>query len=54
MIEHFTDYTDDFIMSKYQYQIKEDTDDNLGGLQYSAFQVGKAALLYEEWLKSKD
>lgn len=53
LCEHFSDYTDDFIANKYQYQIKEDTDANLGGLQYSAFQVAKAALLYEDWLKIK-
>lgn len=51
---HFNDHTDDDIQLRYQYQIKEDNDDNSGGLIYSAFQVAKIAWLYEDWIKQKN
>ncbi len=50
---HFNDHSDDEVRLKYQYQIKEDNDTNLGGLIYSAFQVAKIAWLYEDWLNQK-
>lgn len=53
VLNHFNDHTDDEVMEKYQSQIQEDNDTNLGGLIYSAFQVAKIAWLYEDWLKQK-
>lgn len=50
---HFNDHTDDEVKTKYQYQIQEDKDTNLGGLMYSAFHVAKIAWLYEDWLKQR-
>ena len=50
---HFNDHTDEEVIKKYQYQIQEDNDANLGNLIYSAFQVAKIAWLYEDWLKQK-
>ena len=50
---HFNDHTDDEVMEKYQSQIQEDNDTNIGRLIYSAFQVAKIAWLYEDWLKQK-
>lgn len=50
---HFNDHSDDEVTAKYQYQIQEDNDTNLGGLNYSAFQVAKIAWLYEDWQQQK-
>lgn len=50
---HFYDYSDSEIELKYEYQIKEDNEDNLGGAVFSAFQVAKTAWLYEDWLNNK-
>lgn len=50
---HFDDHSDDEINTKYECQIKEDNDSNLGGFTYSAFQVVKIAWLYEDWLKQR-
>lgn len=52
LAEYFDDYSDDAIHNKYQYQIREDNDQNGGGLAYSAFQVAKCAKLYEDWVTS--
>ena len=48
---HFNDHSDDNIKLRYQYQIKEDSNSNLGGLIHSSFQVAKIAWLYEDWKK---
>lgn len=53
LIEHFDDYSDDSINTKYYYQIQADDNKNGGGLIYSAFQVAKCAKLYEDWLSIK-
>mgnify|MGYP000938999475 CR=1 FL=1 len=50
---HFNDHSDDEVTAKYQYQIQEDNHTNLGGLNYSAFQVAKIAWLYEDWQQQK-
>lgn len=50
---HFNDHSDSEIESKYKHQIKEDNEDNLGGAAFSAFQVAKTAMLYEDWLNNK-
>lgn len=50
---HFDDYSDSEIELKYEYQIKEDNEDNLVGSAFSAFQVAKTAWLYEDWLNNK-
>ena len=49
----FYNYSDSEIELKYEYQIKEDNEDNLGGAVFSAFQVAKTAWLYEDWLNNK-
>lgn len=49
---HFDDYSDDEIRTQYQYQIRQDNEQNGGGLIYSAFQVAKCARIYEDWLKT--
>lgn len=49
LVEHFDDYSDKDIHAQYQYQIREDSIQNGGGLTYSAFQVAKCAKLYEDW-----
>lgn len=49
--EHFNDYSDEQIKEQYQFQIKNDTESNGGGLLFSAFQVAKAAKIYEQWIK---
>lgn len=53
ILDHFDDHTAEGIMEKYQYQIQEDNNTNLGGKIYSAFQVAKIAWLYEDWLKQR-
>lgn len=53
ILDHFDDHTAEEIMEKYQYQIQEDNNTNLGGKIYSAFQVAKIAWLYEDWLKQR-
>lgn len=50
---HFNDYSDNEIGLKYEYQIKEDNENNSGGAVFSAFQVAKTAWLYEDWLNNK-
>ena len=47
--DHFNDYSDEEIKDQYQFQIKNDTESNGGGLLFSAFQVAKAAKIYERW-----
>lgn len=54
VLEHFDDHTDDEIQKKYKYQIREDREENLGGMIYSAYQVAKIAWIYEDWLHLKD
>lgn len=53
VLEHFDDHTDDEIQKKYKYQIREDREENLGGMIYSAYQVAKIAWIYEDWLHLK-
>lgn len=45
---HFFDYSDDQIMEAYRFQIKEELREH-GPSKHSAFQVGKAAKIYETW-----
>lgn len=47
--EHFDQINDSNMRDKYRYQIQLDTEENGGGLIYSAFQVAKAAFAYEKW-----
>lgn len=51
VLEHFDDYTDAEVYEKYEHQIKQDDERNGGGGIYSAFQVAKISMLYEDWLK---
>lgn len=51
VVEHFDDHTDNEIQERYQYQIREDREENFGGLMYSAYQVAKMAWIYEDWLQ---
>lgn len=51
VLEHFDDHTDDEIQKKYKYQIREDREENLGGMIYSAYQVAKMVWIYEDWLQ---
>ena len=53
LLNHFNDHSDDEVTTKYQHQIQEDNDTNLGKLIYSVFQVAKIAWLYEDWLQQK-
>ena len=53
LLNHFNDHSDDEVTTKYQHQIQEDNDTNLGKLIYSVFQVAKIAWLYEDWLQKK-
>ncbi|MBO5177668.1 MAG: ATP-binding protein [Lachnospiraceae bacterium] len=47
--EHFSDYTDEYIMDEYKYQIEEENKNEFGGGIYSAFQVAKTAKIYDKW-----
>ncbi len=51
--QHFDDFCDEEITNEYQYPIQEDRSENGGGLVFSAFQVAKAAKIYELWLENK-
>ena len=53
ILNNFNDNSDDEVTTKYQHQIQEDNDTNLGKLIYSVFQVAKIAWLYEDWLQQK-
>ena len=49
--KHFDDYSDIRIRDQYKYQIQSDKPENGGGLIYSAYQVAKAAMIYEDWYR---
>lgn len=51
--QHFSDFTDEQINTEYKFQINEDNPTNGGGMMFSAFQVAKAAKIYEVWLNKK-
>lgn len=53
LVDHFDDYTDDDIKKQYKYQIQEDNEQNGGGLKYSAFQVAKCAIIYKDWIRTR-
>ena len=52
LVENFSNYSDDSIREHYKYQIQED-EKEAGSGGFSAFQVGKAATIYSDWLKQK-
>ena len=50
LVDYYDKYSDDEINNKYKYQIQED-EREAGPGGFSAFQVGKAATIYMDWLK---
>lgn len=52
LIKNYNCFTDEYINNEFEHQIKIDTE-RCGNEGYNAFQVGKAALLYEKWKSEK-
>lgn len=51
LVENYSSYSDDTIRDRYKYQIQED-EREVGSGGFSAFQVGKAAAIYEDWVQN--